>query len=108
MKALNSKNHPPLGKLSNKNKMRSTNNQAISGKKNKLLDPIIPSDSDEHDNFNPIQDLMPATIAGNSDIELIGKKRGREHDPLRRLIEEDSSEEFNAAAGLSKRQKLSN
>ena len=70
-------------------------------------------ESDEHDDFNPIEDLMPPTIA-NSQIDLIGKKRTRENDPLRRLIEESSADEYNSAGGVdslpqtspAKRQKL--
>lgn len=50
-------------------------------------------DSDDQDDFNPIKDLMPPTLA-NGDIEQhIGKKRGRENDPLRRLIEDSSADE---------------
>jgi len=30
---------------------------------------VLPFDSDEHDDFNPIQDLMPAFIASNSDLD---------------------------------------
>ena len=67
----------------------------------------MPFDSDDHDDFNPIQDLMPPSITGNSDLELIGKKRGRDNDPLRRLIEDTSEEEISSAAGPSKRQKVS-
>lgn len=41
---------------------------------------------------------MPPTI-GNSDLDQIGKKRGRENDPLRRLVEDTNSEdELNSAA----------
>ena len=49
-------------------------------------------DSDEHDDFNPIEDLMPPTTTESG---LAGKKRGRENDPLRRLIEESSADESN-------------
>lgn len=58
---------------------------------------------------------MPPSIAGNSDLDQIGKKRGRENDPLRRLIEDTSEDELGmaalaaaaAAAGPTKRQKVS-
>ena len=53
-------------------------------------------DSDDHDDFNPINDLMPPSIASD-DIEKIGKKRGRDKDPLRRLVEEFSADETSAA-----------
>ena len=53
-------------------------------------------DSDDHDDFNPIKDLMPPSIASD-DIEQIGKKRGRDKDPLRRLVEEFSADEASAA-----------
>ena len=53
-------------------------------------------DSDDHDDFNPIKDLMPPSIASD-DIDQIGKKRGRDKDPLRRLVEEFSADEVSAA-----------
>ena len=69
--------------------------------------PIQAYDSDDHDDFNPIKDLMPPSIA-NEEIDLIGKKRMREKDPLLRLVEESQP----ANAGLNdanqvKRQKSS-
>lgn len=36
--------------------------------------PAALDDSDDHDDFNPIQDLMPPSIS-NEEIEMIGKKR---------------------------------
>ena len=57
----------------------------LSGMKKGL--PAALEDSDDHDDFNPIQDLMPPSISGE-DIDLIGKKRPRDKDPLRRLVDE--------------------
>ena len=54
-------------------------------------------DSDDHDDFNPIKDLMPPSIASDVDIDQIGKKRGRDKDPLRRLVEEFPADEASAA-----------
>ena len=44
-------------------------------------------DSDDHDDFNPIKDLMPPSMPAD-ELEKIGKKRGRDSDNLRRLIED--------------------
>ena len=52
---------------------------------------------------------MPPSIVGSSDLDQIGKKRSRENDPLRRLVEDTNSEdELNsaAAAGPHKRKKV--
>ncbi len=38
------------------------------GKKNELK----AFDSDDHDDFNPINDLMPPSIAGSDNIDTIG------------------------------------
>ena len=76
-------------------------------------------DSDDHDDFNPIQDLMPPSIAAaaeSEEIDRIGRKRMRENDPLRRLVEDDDQGEGrgeDAASALvaqgspTKRQKTS-
>ena len=61
-------------------------------------------DSDDHDDFNPINDLMPPSITGE-DMDLIGKKRPRDKDPLRRLVDETSIDEPNQQALGAKRQK---
>ena len=84
-------------------------NPSSGGKRGGGAEPVLPLDSDDHDDFNPIQDLMPPSIVGSSDLDQIGKKRGRENDPLRRLVEDTNSEdELNVAAahGPHKRQKL--
>ena len=57
-------------------------------------------DSDDHDDFNPIKDLMPPSIVG-VEIDLIGKKRMRDKDPLLRLVEESASEEAGVRDGIS-------
>ena len=57
-------------------------------------------ESEDHDDFNPIQDLMPAMI---SDADSIGKKRTRDDDPLRRLLEDPALEN---AVSDNKRQKI--
>ena len=62
----------------------------LSGMKKGL--PAALEDSDDHDDFNPIQDLMPPSISGE-DIDLIGKKRPRDKDPLRRLVDESQADE---------------
>ena len=62
----------------------------LSGMKKGL--PAALEDSDDHDDFNPIQDLMPPSISGE-DIDLIGKKRPRDKDPLRRLVDEAQADE---------------
>ena len=64
-------------------------------------------DSDDHDDFNPINDLMPPTLTGE-DMDLIGKKRSRDKDPLRRLIDETTVNEPNQAVSASKRHKPMN
>ena len=64
-------------------------------------------DSDDHDDFNPINDLMPPTLTGE-DMDLIGKKRPRDKDPLRRLIDETTVNEPNQAVSASKRHKPMN
>ena len=80
----------------------------LAGKKPNMASAAF--DSDDHDDFNPIKDLMPPTLS-NGDIDHgIGKKRGRENDPLRRLIEESSADEQqagHAAGDLTKRLKVS-
>jgi hypothetical protein len=65
-------------------------------------------DSDDHDDFNPINDLMPPSIAGSDNIDTIGKKRARENDPLRRLMEESSADDLSkdAADAPTKRPKV--
>ena len=60
-------------------------------------------DSDEHDDFNPIQDLMPPSI-NDDNINQIGSKRKRSDDPLRRLIEDPSIKETDISP--AKRQKV--
>ena len=67
---------------------------SLSSKKKGTHMPLY--DSDDHDDFNPIKDLMPPSIASD-DIDQIGKKRGRDKDPLRRLVEEFSADEASAA-----------
>ena len=62
-------------------------------------------DSDEHDFFNPIQDLMPPSIVGDN-VDLIGKKRTRDNDPLRRLIEDVPEGETITSTSPSKRQRI--
>lgn len=59
-------------------------------------------DSDDHDDFNPINDLMPPSITDES-INMIGKKRSRDDDPLRRLVEDPAIDQ---SASPQKRQKV--
>ena len=88
--------------------MKSNSGQGTASKKNTSGEIVMPFDSDEHDDFNPIQDLMPPSIAESGDLDQVGKKRGRTNDPLRRLLEETSEEELSMAAqGPLKRQKVS-
>jgi len=61
-------------------------------------------DSDDQYDFNPIQDLMPPCIGDSMD--LIGKKRARDNDPLRRLIEDSPEDEVVVDSNPSKRQKV--
>ena len=72
----------------------------LSGMKKGL--PAALDDSDDHDDFNPIQDLMPPSISGD-EIDLIGKKRPRDKDPLRRLVDETSVDETKKDSIASKR-----
>lgn len=52
--------------------------------------PTALDDSDDHDDFNPIEDLMPPTMS-HEEIEKIGKKRARDRDPLRCLQDDEPS-----------------
>ena len=61
-------------------------NAALQGLKKGL--PAALEDSDDHDDFNPIKDLMPPSIS-NEEIDMIGKKRPRDKDPLRSLLCDD-------------------
>ena len=72
----------------------------LSGMKKGL--PAALDDSDDHDDFNPIQDLMPPSISGD-EIDLIGKKRPRDKDPLRRLVDETTVDETKMDSIASKR-----
>ena len=58
---------------------------------------LVDDSDDQDDDFNPIKDLMPPSISGE-DIDLIGKKRPRDKDPLRRLMVESSNNHTQAAA----------
>ena len=49
--------------------------------------------------------MPPSIVAEN--IDLIGKKRTRDNDPLRRLIEDVPESEAITSAGSSKRQRVS-
>ena len=77
----------------------STHNQkganTLTGMKKGL--PSALEDSDDHDDFNPIKDLMPPSISGE-EIDLIGRKRPRDKDPLRCLVDEMAAESSAAGA----------
>ena len=64
-------------------------------------------DSDDHDDFNPINDLMPPTLQGE-DMDLIGKKRPRDKDPLRQLVDETAVDNLNQAISPNKRNRPAN
>lgn len=79
-----------------KNGESPTNNGSNPGgsKMPKRLSESHAFESDDHDDFNPINDLMPPSIVGSESIDTIGKKRARENDPLRRLMEESSADDI--------------
>ena len=87
------KNHNQTEQLSSKNSSQNT----LSGMKKGLPAALVDDSDDQDDDFNPIKDLMPPSISGE-DIDLIGKKRPRDKDPLRRLMVDSSNNHTQAAA----------
>ena len=87
------KNHNQTEQLSSKNNSQNT----LSGMKKGLPAALVDDSDDQDDDFNPIKDLMPPSISGE-DIDLIGKKRPRDKDPLRRLMVDSSNNHTQAAA----------
>ena len=87
------KNHNQTEQLSSKNNSQNT----LSGMKKGLPAALVDDSDDQDDDFNPIKDLMPPSISGE-DIDLIGKKRPRDKDPLRRLMVDSSNNHTPAAA----------
>lgn len=96
------KNHNQTGELAMGGSSKNQGN-TLSGMK-KGLPAALDDDSDDHDDFNPIKDLMPPCISGE-DIDLIGKKRPRDKDPLRRLMVDSTSTNNPAATAINETEK---